>query len=327
MAAEFRSSRFDQGSSKMVKVIIQYKQPVSNSQEVPGERDLKNQGAMLHTRFSSIRATVMSVPAWMIPQIAKNPNVAYITPDRPVQMTSNDEDMIAATTRDVAATQFGFDGTGVGVAVIDSGVADHPDLHNANGASRVVYSESFVTGDSTTGDKYGHGTHVAGIIGGNGASSGVYAILHGGMAAGVNIINLRVLGTNGSGSTAAFLNAMNWILSPADPTKAVSSSNPLNKDKYNIRVVNMSLGAPAVSTYKNDPLCRAARALVDAGVVVVAAAGNNGKDANGNKLYGQIHSPGNEPSVITVGAANTFGTNGRNDDGVGARDIEGEAVG
>src|SRR5438270_13645586 len=101
---------------------------------------------------------------------------------------------------------------------------------------------------------------------------------------------------------------MNSIISPVDPTKAVSSTNPLNKDKYSIRIVNMSLGAPAINSYKNDPVCRAARALVDAGLVVVAAAGNNGKDANGNKIYGQIHSPGNEPSVITVGAANTFGT-------------------
>src|SRR5207237_2093469 len=109
---------------------------------------------------------------------------------------------------------------------------------------------------------------------------------------------------------------MNWIISPADPTKAVSSTNPLNKDKYSIRIVNMSLGAPAVSSYKNDPVCRASRALVDAGIVVVAAAGNNGKDANGNKIYGQINSPGNEPSVITVGAANTFGTDARGDDGV-----------
>src|ERR1041384_7882336 len=78
----------------------------------------------------------------------------------------------------------------------------------------------------------------------------------------------------------------------------------------------MSLGAPAVSSYKNDPICRAARALVDAGIVVVAAAGNSGKDASGNKIYGQIHSPGDDPSVITVGAANTFGTDVRNDDGV-----------
>jgi hypothetical protein len=79
----------------------------------------------------------------------------------------------------------------------------------------------------------------------------------------------------------------------------------------------MSLGAPAIDSYKNDPVCRASRALVDAGIVVVAAAGNNGKQANGNKVYGQIHAPGNEPSVITVGAAvNTFGTDSHADDGV-----------
>src|SRR6185436_16206423 len=68
--------------------------------------------------------------------------------------------------------------------------------------------------------------------------------------------------------------------------------------------------------WRNDPVCRAARKLVDAGIVVVAAAGNNGKDANGQKIYGAIHSPGNDPSVITVGASNTYGSDGRADDGV-----------
>ena len=133
----------------------------------------------------------MTVPSWMIPQIANNPNVAYVTPDRQVQLSyTPDEDPISATARDVAATQFSVDGTGVGVAVIDSGVSDHPDLHNASGASRVVYSESFVAGDTTTGDKYGHGTHVAGIVAGNGSSSATgYYTTHAGMAGGANIIN------------------------------------------------------------------------------------------------------------------------------------------
>jgi serine protease AprX len=70
----------------------------------------------------------------------------------------------------------------------------------------------------------------------------------------------------------------------------------------------------AIDSYRNDPLCRAVRRLVDAGIVVVAAAGNDGKDALRPKLYGRIHSPGNEPSAITVGAANTFGTDVRSDD-------------
>src|SRR5947209_7983061 len=82
------------------------------------------------------------------------------------------------------------------------------------------------------------------------------------------------------------------------------------------RVIYLSLGMPAVESYRNDPVCRAVRALADAGVVVVVAAGNDGKDANGRKIYGQIHSPGDEPSALTVGASNTFGTDTRADDTV-----------
>src|ERR671939_406901 len=83
-----------------------------------------------------------------------------------------------------------------------------------------------------------------------------------------------------------------------------------------MRVANLSRGAPAVDSYKNDPVCRAVRQLVDAGVVVVVAAGNNGKNSAGQKVYGAIHSPGDEPSALTVGASNTFGTDSRADDAV-----------
>jgi serine protease AprX len=98
------------------------------------------------------------------------------------------------------------------------------------------------------------------------------------------------------------LSALNWVLN--------------NRSLYNIRVVNMSLGAPAVESYQDDPVCQAVRKLVNAGIVVVAAAGNNGKNTSGQKIYGSIHSPGDEPSAITVGASNTFGTDSRSDDGV-----------
>ena len=96
------------------------------------------------------------------------------------------------------------------------------------------------------------------------------------------------------------LSALDWIYA--------------NRTTYNIRVVNLSLGAPAISSYKEDPLCLAVRKLANVGVVVVAAAGNDGRDSVGRKQYGAIHSPGNEPSAITVGATNSFGTNSRSDD-------------
>ncbi len=105
----------------------------------------------------------------------------------------------------------------------------------------------------------------------------------------------------GPGRRPILLRALDWVLT--------------NRARYNIRVVNLSLGMPAIESYRDDPACQAVRRLVDAGIVVVAAAGNNGKDSAGNKVYGHIHSPGNEPSALTVGAANTFGTDARGDDG------------
>ena len=89
-----------------------------------------------------------------------------------------------------------------------------------------------------------------------------------------------------------------------------------NKSLYNIRVLNLSLGATAVDSHVNDPLCQAVRRAFAAGLVVCVAAGNMGKDENGQKIFGAIHSPGIEPSALTVGATNTFGTNSRADDAV-----------
>jgi serine protease AprX len=121
-----------------------------------------------------------------------------------------------------------------------------------------------------------------------------------GIAPKAEIINLRVLNSQGTGSVSTLIEALNWILEPVDPRNPLGEKN--NK-KYNIRVVNLSLGTLAIDSYKNDPLCRATRRLVDAGIVVVAAAGNNGKDRSGRKLYGHIHSPANDPSVITAAKA------------------------
>src|SRR5205814_2120808 len=121
-----------------------------------------------------------------------------------------------------------------------------------------------------------------------------------GIAPRAKIVNLRVLNSKGVGSVSNLLAAFDWLMS--------------NASTYNVRVVNLSLGMPAINSYKFDPLCVAARALVDRGIVVVAAAGNNGKNSAGQKVYGQIHSPGNEPSVMTVGAVDTHGTDQRNDD-------------
>ena len=98
--------------------------------------------------------------------------------------------------------------------------------------------------------------------------------------------------------------ALDWVLA--------------NKDLHNIRVVNMSLGAGVFESYHTDPLTQAAKRVVDAGIVVVASAGNFGKAKDGTPQYGAIGAPGNAPWVLTVGASSTMGTTDRRDDTMAA---------
>jgi len=300
------------GANSMVTVIVQYRQ-MPNSSSI---RTMQRGGAAIKSKLHTIRAVTMRVPVSMLAKLAKDPNVAYITPDRPVSMTSGNEDYETAIEADAAAAQFALDGTGVGVAIIDSGVADHGDLHDANGASRVVYSQSFVAGDATTPDKFGHGTHVAGLIGGTGSNSGVgngYQAKYAGVAPNVNIISLRVLDQNGSGTDSQVIAAIQQAI-------ALQST-------YNIRVINMSLGRPVFESYTLDPVCQAVESAWQAGIVVVVAAGNRGRD---NSLhthgFATIGAPGNDPAVITVGATRTMGTATRVDDAIASYSSKGPTL-
>jgi serine protease AprX len=300
------------GANNMVTVIVQYRQ-------MPGAahlRALQAGGATIKSKLHAIHGVTMRVPVGMLAELAKNSNVAYITPDRPVSLTSSNEDYTTAVEADVAAAQFAQDGTGVGVAVIDSGVADHADLHNASGATRVVYSQSFVAGDTTTPDKYGHGTHVAGLIGGSGVSSGVangYLAKYAGVAPNVNIINLRVLDQNGSGTDSQVIAAIQQAIAL--------------KNTYNIRVISMSLGRPVFENYTLDPVDQAVEAAWQAGIVVVVAAGNRGRDNSmGTHGFATIGVPGNDPAVITVGATRTHNTATRVDDGIASYSSKGPTL-
>jgi serine protease AprX len=193
----------------------------------------------------------------------------------------------------------GVTGQGVVVAVVDSGIdASHPAL-----AKKVVAAVSFVSGDPSTDDAYGHGTHVAGIIAGLGApASRVTPLYRGGIAPGAQLVNVRVLGEDGTGLTSDVIAGLDWVVK--------------NRAKYNIRVVNLSLGHPVAEPSATDPLCEAVARAVNAGLVVVASAGNDGMAPDGSPILGGIMSPGNSPLAITVGATNTQATARRNDDTV-----------
>ena len=292
------AARSEGASDRRVRVILQADAGAGGELAALLRRaDVKTKG-----RLDGLGARVVELPARLVEELSEKSGVRFVSPDREtvafghVSLTTG-----ADLVRDPTLTNpTGLDGTGIGIAVLDSGIdtSHMAFLSDKGNTRRVVYSRDF-TGENRIDDPYGHGTHVASIAAGNGRISHNNYL---GIAPAASILNLRVLDSHGTGRVSNILAALDWVLQ--------------NRAAYNIRVVNMSLGAPAVDSYKNDPVCQAVRKLVDAGVVVVAAAGNLGKDANGNKIYGAIHSPGDEPSALTVGASNTFGTDVRTDDGV-----------
>jgi serine protease AprX len=242
------------------------------------------------------------VPAKALSALANDPDVVYISPDRPVQGALN---LAASAVNADLAHTWGWNGTGVGIAIIDSGVNPVWDLTQAGNSKtpRIIYSQNFDPAANTTSDLYGHGTHVAGIIASNGGSStcGNCDVTFQGIAPNANIINLRVLDQNGSATDSTVIAAVQT---------AITLQNA-----YNIRVINLSLGRGIFETYTLDPLCQAVEQAWKSGIVVVVGAGNYGRDNSYNNYgYGTITAPGNDPYVITVGAMKTMGTPSRSDD-------------
>ncbi|HEU4435223.1 MAG TPA: S8 family peptidase, partial [Pyrinomonadaceae bacterium] len=289
----------DGKGAELVRVVIQ---PASQS-DLTIDSAIETTGASDIRKLKNFKVRIATLPVQAAVALASRSDVSYVSLNRNVQpmghvtRTTGTDQIRGNSTSGNNNTS--LDGSGIGIAILDSGIdTGHASFLNGSNSVRVVYSEDF-TNEGRTDDPYGHGTHVASLAAGNGRiSNGEYR----GIAPNANLINLRVLNSQGVGTTGHVLRALDWVAT--------------NRAVYNIRVVNMSLGMPAIDSYRNDPICRAVRRLVDAGVVVLAAAGNNGKDDDGDKVYGRIHSPGNEPSAITVGASNTFGTDERNDDGV-----------
>ena len=288
----------------MVDVIIQFN-------GVPTKDELKQLGpyGQVKKQFTSINAIHMTLAVSTINSLATQPWISYITPNRPAKSTL---DIVTQTSNATMAWASGYDGTGIGVAILDSGIAPKQDLTTSNGTgSRIVYSESFVSGLDAS-DQYGHGTHVAGIVASNGsASSGPnFKRDFKGVAPNANILNLRVLDANGSGNISDVISAID---------RAIQL-----KSTYNIRVMNLSLGTPVYESYTLDPLCQEVEAAWNAGIVVVVAAGNYGRsNTMGVAGYGTIASPGNDPYVITVGATKTNGTPWRSDDSVASYSSKG----
>ncbi len=255
-----------------------------------------------HGDLKLLNGSVMEVPNGLLRALAEDPSALRVHYDRPAFK----HDYRTSMTIGARAVQqaLGYTGAGVGVAVIDSGIAAwHDDLTSRTptlypyGNQRVAAFVDFVNGQLAPYDDDGHGTHVAGIIAGNGYDSNGR---NAGVAPDANLVVLKVLDGRGNGTISRVIEALDWVLA--------------NHQQYNIRVVNLSVGAAIHESYWTDPLTLAAKRLVDAGIVVVAAAGNLGHNAAGEPQYGGVGAPANAPWVLTVGASSTNGTTSRGDD-------------
>src|SRR5260370_3108073 len=212
-------------SGTTVDVIIQFNQTPTDAHH----QKVQNLGGALKTKLDFIKGGHYSVPVESLDALADDPDVAYISPDRPVRGSL--DHVVTAVNGDLAYAS-GWNGTGIGIALVDSGVSSNYDMNSdANTTSRIVYSQSFVATDTSTADPFGHGTHVAGIIAGNGYDSAYlynYPGVYRGLAPEAQIINFRVLDSYGLGTDSSVIAAIQQAISL--------------KSTYNIRVINLSLG-------------------------------------------------------------------------------------
>jgi serine protease AprX len=221
--------------------------------------------------------------------LTHDPRVAAIYADEPVKRRLSEPNLTTSypvETQAVQAWSHNLTGQGVTVAVLDSGIdSSDPDV-----AGRVLTEVNFADPHPNGQfDPGGHGTHVAGIIGGNGAASAGQFV---GVAPQANLVDVRVLDANGVGSTSTILAGLQWTIG--------------NAATYGIRVINLSLGTTPSTDYVHDPIAAAAEIAWLRGLTVVAASGNSGS--------GNVDTPGIDPYVITVGAEDDQSTTALGDD-------------
>ncbi len=243
------------------------------------------------------------VPASDIPLISRMPGVTAVTLDRAARVqstpgsTNNIPSVYKQVVRGDKLAKSGGDGTGVTVALIDTGVTPLPDIANSlvtvttDPLGQVSAQCINMTDEPTCNDSYGHGTFMAGIIAGNGAASaGKYV----GMAPNAKVLSVKIAGATGASDVSTIIAAIQWVVS--------------FKAQYGIDVLNLSLGTDSTQSYSVDPLDYAVERAWQSGIVVNVAASNRGPSS------ATISDPANDPFVVTVGAIDDKGTAGFGDD-------------
>jgi serine protease AprX len=250
-------------------------------------------GGSVLTQLPLIGGVVASIPTLLEPVLAALPGIT-VTPDLSITIGSIPDTDPPHTPSDVflqetGAAQLaaeGDTGQGVTVAVLDTGIDKLPDF-----SGRLVGGVDLTGANQPFHDSYGHGTFVAGLIAGDGVSSGGQ---YSGEAPGAKLVSIKVAGATGVTSLGTVLEGLQWAVD--------------HRTTYHIKVLNISLGVPPTESTFLNPLDQAVEAAWNAGIAVVVAAGNAGP------FDGTILSPGDDPLVITVGALDDMATPSVSDD-------------
>jgi len=238
-------------------------------------------------QYHLINAVDATIPTAVESLLAALPGIT-VTPDALVTVQSTPESTGPHTPSDVflqetGATQLasaGDTGHGVTVAVMDTGIDNLPDF-----SGRLIGGVDLTNGGNPYQDSYGHGTFVAGLIAGDGASSGGQ---YSGEAPGANLVSIKVAGADGTTHLGTLISGLQWAVD--------------HQGRYDIKILNLSLGFKSALSTVINPLDQAVEAVWRSGIAVVVAAGNTGP------LNGSILSPGDDPLVITVGASDDMAT-------------------
>lgn len=268
---------------------------------------VRTSGGSIEREFHIIPAVDLSIDADLVDDVARQDDVNWVSLDAPVQSAHGGADseqlpnprkLANAFPAAVAATNVWsqFAGAGVTVAVVDTGISNdnHADFAHGNGA-RVTQEQVVNLNTTSRQDGYGHGTHVAGIIGGDGSL--VPDNRYAGVAPMVNLVDVKIGDDAGNATLSDVMAGLQWVDD--------------NRTLYNIRVVNLSLTSSVAQSYKVDPLDAAVELLWFHGVAVVVSAGNLGTAADAVN-----YPPANDPFVIVVGAVDDLGTASQQDDAV-----------
>jgi serine protease AprX len=244
-------------------------------------------------QYHLINAVDATIPTVVAPLLDALPGIS-VTPDAPVSVQDTPEstgphapsDAFLQETGATRAAADGDTGQGVTVAVVDTGIDSLPDF-----AGRLIGGVDLTGAGNPYQDGYGHGTFVAGLIAGNGASSGGQ---YSGEAPGARLVSVKVAGADGTTRLSTVISGLQWAVD--------------HKAQYGIRVVNLSLGYKSTQSTTTNALDQAAEAVWNSGIAVVTSAGNTGP------FNGSILSPGDDPLVITVGALDDMATPSVTDD-------------